>query len=54
MNFLFCFDFFGRAMQHSGILVPRPGTEPAPPAVEGEVLTTGPPGKSRYELFEGS
>ena len=23
-----------------------PGIEPAPPALEGEVLTTGPPGKS--------
>ena len=29
-----------------GILAPRPGIEPAPPALEGEVLTTGPPGKS--------
>ena len=29
-----------------GILPPQPGLEPAPPALEGEVLTTGPPGKS--------
>ena len=29
-----------------GILAPRPGIQPAPPALEGEVLTTGPPGKS--------
>ena len=29
-----------------GILAPRPGIEPAPPALEGEVPTTGPPGKS--------
>ena len=28
-----------------GILTPRPGIEPAPPALEGEVLTTGLPGK---------
>ena len=28
------------------ILAPRPGIEPAPPALEGEVLTTGLPGKS--------
>ena len=28
------------------ILAPRPGIEPAPPALQGEVLTTGPPGKS--------
>ena len=27
------------------ILAPQPGIEPAPPALEGEVLTTGPPGK---------
>ena len=24
----------------------QPGIEPVPPALEGEVLTTGPPGKS--------
>ena len=24
----------------------RPGIEPTPPTLEGEVLTTGPPGKS--------
>ena len=29
-----------------GILVPRPGIEPAFPASEGGSLTTGPPGKS--------
>ena len=29
-----------------GILAPRPGIEPAHPALEGEVLTTGLPGKS--------
>ena len=38
------FWLFG--LEASGILVPRPGTEPAPSALEGEVLTTGPPGKS--------
>ena len=27
-------------------LSPRPGIEPTPPALESEVLTTGPPGKS--------
>ena len=30
-----------------GILVPRPGIEPASPALEGRFLTTGPPGKSQ-------
>ena len=28
-----------------GILVPPLATEPVPPALEGGVLTTGPPGK---------
>ena len=33
-----------------GTLAPWPGIEPAPPALEGEVLPTGPLGKS-LELF---
>ena len=28
------------------IFPPWPGIKPAPPVLEGEVLTTGPPGKS--------
>ena len=28
-----------------GILAPQPGIKPAPPALEDEVVTTGPPGK---------
>ena len=36
--------FFGS--EACGILAPRPGIEPVPPALEGKVLTTGPPGKS--------
>ena len=36
--------FFGR--EACGILVPRSGIEPTPPALKGNVLTTGPPGKS--------
>ena len=31
-----------------GILAPTPVVEPIPPAVKGEVLTTGPPGKSLH------
>ena len=38
------FFFFGR--KACRILVPGPGIQPAPPALEGGVLTTGPPGKS--------
>ena len=34
-----------------GILVPRPGIEPASPALEGGFLTTGPPGKSPLLLI---
>ena len=33
-----------------GILAPQPGTEPTTPALEGKVLTTGPPGKSLDQL----
>ena len=29
-----------------GILVPRPGIEPTSPALQGEFLATGPPGRS--------
>ena len=34
-----------------GILAPYPGIEPAPPALEGEVLTTGPSGESQSFNF---
>ena len=33
------------------ILAPQPGIEPAPPALEGKVLTTGPPGKLNFSYF---
>ena len=32
--------------RHVGILAPLAGIEPTYPALEGEVLTIGPPGKS--------
>ena len=35
-----------------GILVPQPGTEPASLALQGGLLTTGPPGKSCMLTFE--
>ena len=41
---LFYVRFFGH--KACGILAPQPGIEPAPPALEGEILTAGPPGKS--------
>ena len=33
------------------ILAPWPGFEPTPPALEGEVLTTGPPGRSYTDFL---
>ena len=42
---LFMFWFFGPKAS-CGVLAPQPGIEPEPPALEGEVLTTGPPEKS--------
>ena len=34
-----------------GILASKPGIEPSPPALEGEILTAGPPEKSPSVLF---
>ena len=53
---MFCsvlfFFFFGHEAHE--ILAPRPGTEPASPVLEGEVVTTGPPGKVPVvSLFDG-
>ena len=42
--FFFMFCFFGQ--ESCGILVPRPGIKLASPALGGEVLTPGPPGKT--------
>ena len=42
---LLFFGFFF-SQKARGILVPQPGIDPTPPELEGEVLTTGPPGKS--------
>ena len=39
------FWFFGH--KACGILDPRPGIQPTPPALEGKVSTTGTPGKSQ-------
>ena len=41
--------FFGHKAY--GILAPRPGMEPLFPALEGEVLTAGAPGKSQGSGF---
>ena len=44
------FWFFGH--KACGILVPWPGTEPASPALEGEVLTSGLLGQSLLLLIQ--
>ena len=46
ISFLFYVLVFWPRGTWCGILVPRPGLEPSPPALEGEVLTTGQQGKS--------
>ena len=53
LQYCFCFTFyFFFGWEACGILALQPGIEPAPPALEGEVLTTGPPGKSLYNFFK--
>ena len=39
-------DVLAFGLAAGGISLPQPGTEPSLPVLEGEVLTTGPPGKS--------
>ena len=43
--------FLGGGYEACGFLAPQPEIEPAPPALEGEVLTSGPAGKSWIWLF---
>ena len=43
------FWFFGHKAY--GLLAPQPGMEPTPPALEGEVSTTGLSEKSHIFLF---
>ena len=46
------FSFFGH--QACGVIALVPGIEPTPPALEGEFLITGPPGKSlTIQFFYG-
>ena len=42
--------FFGG--EAHGILAPQLGIKPIPTALEGRILTTGPPGKSREVFFQ--
>ena len=40
-QYSFCFMFCFSGCEAHGIFVPRPGLKPAPPALGGEVLSTG-------------
>ena len=51
LQYCFCFMFWFFGHKACGILAPWPGIKPTPPALEGEVLTTGPPGKSLWFWF---
>ena len=51
LQYCFCFMFWFFGREACEILAPRPGIEPAPSTLEGKVLTTGPPWKSRGPLF---
>ena len=46
--FASCFAFW---LEACGVLAPQPEMELAPPALQGKVPTTGPPGKSPSSLF---
>ena len=52
LQYCFCFMFWFFGCEACGILAPQPGIKLTPPALEGEVLTTGPPGKSLFLLFK--
>ena len=45
VQYCFCFLSWFFGCEARGVLVPWPGIKPTPPALEGEVLATGPPGK---------
>ena len=40
-----------RVPWHVGFLVPQPGIKPVSPALQGQFLSTGPPGKSQAHPF---
>ena len=51
LQYCFCFMFCFFGPETCGILVLQTGVESTPPALEGEVLTTGLPGKSLSRLL---
>ena len=44
--------FIYLGLKACGVLAPQPGIEPTSPTLEGEVLTTEPPGKSPYKMLK--
>ena len=53
LQYCFCFILWLFGCEARGALATGPGIEPTPPALEGKVLTTGPPGKSQTLLYKG-
>ena len=51
---LLLFMFWFSDSETYGILAPHSGIEPTPPALESQVLATGPPGKSLSIILEGN
>ena len=55
LQYCFCFMFWLFGQKACGIFGPQPEIKPAPPALEGEVLTTGPPGPFLlYNVFSSA
>ena len=52
LQYCFCFMFCFFGHEACGVLAPWPGIEPTPPALEGKVLTTGPPGKRPTDVIK--
>ena len=46
LQYCFCFMVWFSGHEACGVLAPWLGIEPTSPALEVEILTTGPPGKS--------
>ena len=54
LQYCFCFMFWSFGPKACWILVPWPGIHNVPPALEGKILTTGPPGKSYDSMLQSS
>ena len=51
LQYCFCFMFWFFGHEACGMLAPQPGIKLAPPALEGEAVTTVLPGKSIVSIF---